>query len=146
MNKVLIVGRVVKSLEPKKTTSGISYVRFTVAVSREYNRDLTDFIPVVAWRKTSDFASQYLTKGMQIGITGSFQSSTYQDKNGQNTTRYEVSVDNIELLDTRRYNNPNVSVDNTQEVKFENKTNITKEIPIEIKKETNSDVPWDIDL
>ena len=50
MNKAMIVGNLTRDPELRTTASGISVCRFTVAVSRPFNRDETDFIPVVVWR------------------------------------------------------------------------------------------------
>lgn len=90
MNTISLVGRTTAPVELKKTSSGKSVVQFTLAVKRKFAKDTTDWIPVVAWEKTADMLSQYVTKGQQIAITGELQSRHYEDKNGSKRTAYEV--------------------------------------------------------
>ena len=98
MNKVLIVGRLTHEPEKRSTPSGISYVRFSVAVSRAFNKEQTDFIPVVAWRQSADYITNYLHKGYLVSIDGSFTSSRYQNNENQPVTRYEITVDRVQNL------------------------------------------------
>ena len=63
---------------------------FTVAVDREFKKDETDFLNVVAWRQTADFITRYFRKGKMIAIVGSIQTRQYEDKNGNKRTATEI--------------------------------------------------------
>lgn len=146
MNKVLLVGRLVRDPETQTTASGIKYTRFTIAVSRSFGDDQTDFIPVVAWRSQADFIEKYLGKGSQVSVEGRFTSSSYKNQENQNVTRYEVTADRVESLESKAQSagrkdedfSSNPSATATQVIKFESSSK-----PAE---EETKDVPWDLDL
>lgn len=97
MNSVAIMGRMVSDPELKTTQNGVSVTSFTVAIARSYVKPgeerQTDFIDCVAWRNTAEFICRYFVKGQMIGITGSIQTRTYTDKNGNNRKVVEIVVD-----------------------------------------------------
>ena len=105
MNKVVLIGRFTKDPEVKKTPSNLSVCSFTIAVDRKFkdkdgNRQ-ADFINIVAWRQLADIIGQYFHKGSKIGITGSLQSRSYKDQNGNNRTITEVVAEDIDFLDSK---------------------------------------------
>ena len=97
MNKVLLVGNLTRDPEKRSTGQGTSVTSFTIAVSRRFkNADGgydADFINCVAWRSTADFVAQYFQKGSRIGVVGSLQSRSYDDKNGNRRYVTEVNVE-----------------------------------------------------
>ena len=104
-NLVVLTGRLTADPELKTTQSGISVTSFSVAVNRPYRtgeEQQTDFINVVAWRKTAEFIAKYFKKGNMIGIEGSIQSRKYTDKNGNNRTAFEVVVNNAQFVESKR--------------------------------------------
>ena len=104
-NLVVLTGRLTADPELKTTQSGISVTSFSVAVNRPYRtgeEQLTDFINVVAWRKTAEFIAKYFKKGNMIGIEGSIQTRKYTDKNGNNRTAFEVVVNNAQFVESKR--------------------------------------------
>lgn len=104
-NLVVITGRLTADPELKTTQSGISVTSFSVAVNRPYRtgeEQQTDFINVVAWRKTAEFIAKYFKKGNMIGIEGSIQTRKYTDKNGNNRTAFEVVVNNAQFVESKR--------------------------------------------
>lgn len=102
MNKVILVGRIATNLELQTTKSAINYLRFSLAVSRKNsNNDITDFIPIVAWRHTANFLANNSFKGSRILVEGSFITNKYVNTQGQSVTSYEVSAENITLLETK---------------------------------------------
>ena len=110
LNRITIMGRLVRDPELRRTQAGVSVCTFTVAVDRDFqSRDSqekqTDFIDVVAWRQTAEFVSKYFAKGRMIVVDGSLQSRKWQDKNGQNRTNWEVIANNIYFGDSKRDNN-----------------------------------------
>lgn len=100
MNNVQLIGNLTKDIELRKTQSGKSVVNFTLAVSRTFNREETDFIQCQAWEKTADILSQYCYKGFKIGVTGQIQTGSYEE-NGQTVYTTTVRVNNIDLLTPR---------------------------------------------
>ncbi|MCK5945682.1 MAG: single-stranded DNA-binding protein [Mycoplasmataceae bacterium] len=144
MNKVLLVGRLVRDPETKTTGSGIKYSRFTIAVNRQFSDDQADFVPIVAWRSQADFVGAYMKKGALMSIEGRFTSSTYKNNKDETVTRYEVTADRVQSLESKkasaeRNSGETKSVSSTQTIKFAEETKAdenTKE----------NDVPWELDL
>lgn len=101
MNKAHLIGRLAAEPELKKTGSGITVTSFTIAVDRPYsnsNDRMTDWIDIVAWRKTAEFICRYFTKGDPIIIEGSIQTRVWEDKNGQKRKSVEIVADNVEFV------------------------------------------------
>ena len=101
MNKVILMGNLTRDPERRTTANGTSVTSFTVAVSRNYKNAEggydADFINCVAWRRTADFVAQYFQKGMRICVTGSIQTRSYDDKDGNRRYVTEVIVDDAEF-------------------------------------------------
>lgn len=111
MNKVILIGRVCDSIDLRKTQSGISSCRFTVAVDRRFADKNTgerqaDFITCQAWRQTAEFVGRYFTKGSMIALEGSLRTGKYQDKNHSDVTHYttDVMVENVEFCGGKKEN------------------------------------------
>lgn len=102
MNKVILVGRIVANIEVSTTKSNINYARFNIAVNRKNsNNDITDFLPVVAWRNTATFLANNTMKGSQILVEGTLMNNRFVNSQGQNVSSFEISAENIELLETK---------------------------------------------
>ena len=105
MNKVILIGRLTKDPELKKTNSGLSYVQFNLAVNRNYTNKSgekqADFINCVVWRVQADNLVKYIKKGGLIGIEGEIQTRTYDDKNGIKKYITEVLCNSIEFLESK---------------------------------------------
>ena len=110
LNKVVLCGRLTADPELKQTPSGVAVVSFTLAVNRRYqskNADGTpaqqqaDFINVVAWRDRAEFISRYFRKGSALCITGSIQTRSWQDQQGQKRYVTEVVADEALFVDSK---------------------------------------------
>ena len=104
-NLVVLTGRLTADPELKTTPNGISVTTFSIAVDRRYRSGeerQTDFINIVAWRQSAEFITKYFKKGNLIGIEGSIQTRRYQDKNGNNRTAFEVVVNNVQFVESKR--------------------------------------------
>lgn len=107
MNKVMLIGNLTKNPELRTTTTGLSVCTFTVAVQRARSKDgekAADYISCVAWRKTAEAVSKYLTKGKKVGVVGQLQTRTYEDKDGKKVYVTEVVCDEyggVEFLSPR---------------------------------------------
>lgn len=105
MNTVILIGRITKDIELRKTQSGMSYARFTVAVNRRFkSKDQqgqdADFISCIAWDKRAETMYQYLGKGSQVGIEGRIQTGSY-DRDGQKVYTTDIVVENFDFLESR---------------------------------------------
>ena len=109
INRVVLVGRLTKDVEIRKTQSQLSVASFTVAVDRRgarsqdqgSNQPTADFINCVAWRQTADFLGTYAKKGALIGVDGRLQTRTYDDAQGNRHYVTEVVCDNANLLESK---------------------------------------------
>ena len=103
MNKCILMGRLTRDVELRQTQGGVPVASFSVAVARRFQKDETDFINCVAWRQTADFIGRYFRKGQNIGLNGSIQTRTYQDKDtGKNRTAFEVVVNNAYFVENKQ--------------------------------------------
>ena len=105
MNVICLMGRLVRDPDLRSTPNGVSTCTFTLAVDRNYGAKddrKTDFIDVVAWRQTAEFAAKYLHKGSLAAVDGSLQSRQWQDKQGNNRTSWEVVADHVHFGESRR--------------------------------------------
>lgn len=104
LNKVILIGNLTADPEVKQTQSGLSVVSFTVAVNRRAGKDAeqkTDFINIVAWRKTAEFVGQYFKKGKPILVCGSIQTRSYKDKNDNKHIAVEVLADEVGFVESK---------------------------------------------
>lgn len=98
LNKIVVMGRLVKDPDLRATASGKPVANFTLAVERdrEVNGErATDFIDCVAWNGTAEFVSKYFRKGSMAVVAGRFQSRKYTDKDGNNRTAWEIVAENV---------------------------------------------------
>ena len=109
LNHVSIMGRLARDPELRTTTSGKSFVSFTIATDRNRKdangQNQTDWIRMTAWEKTAEFICKYFQKGSMIAIDGRLQSKTYQDKNGNNRTDMEVVVEEVNFVGAKSASN-----------------------------------------
>lgn len=106
LNRVILMGRLTKDPELKQTPNNVSVATFSLAVDRNYQADKdnkqTDFINIVAWRHTAEFVGKYFTKGQLVAVEGSIQTRSYQDKDGNNRTVFEVVADQVYFAEKKQ--------------------------------------------
>ena len=112
LNHIVIMGRLTRDPELRRTGTGIAVASFTVAVDRDFSgRDggekETDFIDCVAWRQTGEFVSKYFTKGSMIVVSGRLQIRSWNDKDGTKRRTAEIVADNVYFGDSKRGNEGN---------------------------------------
>ena len=91
MNNVSLIGRLTKDPELRFAAgNGTAVCKFTLAVQRPFKKDETDFLNCVAFGKTGETISQYLTKGKQLGVNGYIQTGSYDAQDG--TKRYTTDI------------------------------------------------------
>ena len=107
LNHIVIMGRLTRDPELRRTGSGIAVTSFTVAVDRDFGKNEngereTDFIDCVAWRQTGEFVSKYFTKGRMAVVSGRLQIRSWTDKEGNKRRAAEVVADNVYFGDSKR--------------------------------------------
>lgn len=107
INRVVLVGRLTRDVEVRKTASGLSVATFTVACDRRMargqdgnNQQSADFISCVAWRQAADFLGSYARKGALVGVEGRIQTRSY-DRDGQKVYVTEIVCDTVNLLESK---------------------------------------------
>lgn len=106
LNKAIIMGRLTADPELKHTQSGVAVASFTLAVDRRYKNEdgsrQADFLRCVAWRHLAEFVCKYFAKGRMLAMTGSIQTRSYTDREGNNRTAVEIVADEIDFTGERR--------------------------------------------
>lgn len=105
INKVVLIGRLTRDLELRKTPSGASCISFNLAVDKSRKSDGqpdADFIGCVAWNKTADIMNQYLHKGSLIAIEGRIQTRSYDNQQGQRVYVTEVVTESVQFLEHKK--------------------------------------------
>jgi len=107
LNRIILMGRLVRDPELRHTQSGTAVASFTLAVDRDFRNKQngekdTDFIDIVAWRQTGEFVSKYFTKGRMAVVEGRLQIREWTDRDGNKRRSAEVIADNVYFGDSRR--------------------------------------------
>lgn len=105
MNRAVLVGRIVRDPELRKTTSGMSVVSFTLAIDnrvRQGTERTTSFIPVTAWNQTADNIAKYVHKGMLLGVDGRLNQRSYTNNENRKVSVVEVIADTVTFLEKRQ--------------------------------------------
>lgn len=106
LNKIIVMGRLTKDPELRRTQTGIAVASFSVACDREFKTQdgekQTDFIDIVAWRNTAEFVSKYFSKGRMAVIEGRLQLRDWTDTNGNKRRSAEILADHIYFGDSKR--------------------------------------------
>ena len=106
MNKVILIGRLTKDPELRKTPTDVSVCQFTIAVNRPFQQQngerQADFINCIAWRNQAENLAKYIKKGGQIAVEGSIQTRSYDDQNGVRRFATEVICSQITFLESKK--------------------------------------------
>ena len=105
MNKVILIGNLASNPESRTTQSGVAQCSFRLAVQRRFKNANgereADFLPIVCWRQTAEFAQKYLAKGRKVAVEGSIQTRSYDAQDGSKRYVTEVIADNVEAIGGR---------------------------------------------
>lgn len=102
LNRITIMGRLVRDPELKYTASNTAVTSFTLAVDRDFGEKKTDFIDCVAWKQTAEFVCNYFHKGSLAVASGRLQLRDWEDQNGNKRRNAEVVVDSIYFGESKR--------------------------------------------
>lgn len=106
LNKIIIMGRLTRDPEMRRTASGTAVTSFTLAVDRDMknqdgSRD-TDFIDVVAWKNTAEFVTKFFSKGRMAVVSGSLQMRDWTDRDGNKRRSAEVIARDVYFGDSKQ--------------------------------------------
>ena len=106
LNRIIIMGRLTRDPELRRTQNGTSVTSFSIACDRDFKSQNgekeTDFIDVVAWRGTAEFVSKYFSKGRMAVVEGRLQIRDWTDQNNNKRRSAEVVADNVYFGDSKR--------------------------------------------
>lgn len=106
LNHIIVMGRLTRDPELRRTQAGVPVASFSLACDRDFKdkatgERTTDFIDVVAWRSTGEFASKYLTKGRMAVVSGRLQMRDWTDKEGSKRRSAEIVAENVYFGDSK---------------------------------------------
>lgn len=126
INNVVLVGRLTKDIELRKTQSGLSVASFTIACDRRLsqeqknnNEQSADFISCVAWRGSADFLGNYAHKGDTVGVEGRIQTRNY-DRDGQKVYVTEIVANSVSILHSNQPKQAQAQTQPQQQVQTQN--------------------------
>lgn len=106
LNRIIIMGRLTRDPELRRTQNSTAVASFTMAVDRDFKGEdgkrATDFIDIVAWRAVAEFVAKYFTKGRMAIVEGRLQLRDWKDKDGNARRSAEVIADNVYFGDSKR--------------------------------------------
>ena len=106
LNKVIVMGRLVRDPDLRRTNSGTAVASFTIACDRDFKSDggerEADFIECVAWRNTAEFVSKYFTKGRMAVVSGRLQTRNWTSKEGNKRKATEIVAESVYFGDSKR--------------------------------------------
>lgn len=104
MNKVIIIGRLVRDPEVRYTASNMCCASFSVAIDRRFKQDgqpTADFPRVIAWAKTAEFIEKYFSQGMKIALEGRIQTGSYKNKDGNTVYTTDIVAEAVEFVESK---------------------------------------------
>ena len=106
INCVVLVGRLTRDPELRKTSSGMSVASFTLAVDDSYRgpngEKVTIFMPITVWGKPADNVAKFTHKGSLVGVNGRLTQRKYTRRNDNvEVSVTEVSASAVEFLDPK---------------------------------------------
>lgn len=104
LNRITIMGRMVKDAELRQTSNGVSVTSFTIACDRDFKGGDTsvDFVDVTAWRSAAEFVCKYMGKGRMAIVDGRLEFREWTDKEGNKRRNAYVVAENVYFGDTKR--------------------------------------------
>ncbi len=106
LNRALLVGRLTRDPELRRTGSGKAVTSFNLAVERNFKSDdqEADFINCVCWGKIAENTERYCSKGSMVSVDGRIQTRNYDNSQGQKVYVTEVIADSVQFISTRNNN------------------------------------------
>ena len=106
LNRIILQGRATRDAELRRTGSGTAVSSFPLAVDRNFKSQSgekeVDFVDIVSWKNTAEFAGKYVKKGRMVIVEGRLQIRDWTDKDGNKRRSAEVVADNVYFGDSKR--------------------------------------------
>lgn len=106
LNRIILIGRLVRDPELRTTPGGKFVANFTLAVDRgrkdASGKKETDFIDIIVWEKQAENVSQYLKKGSLCAVEGRLQIRSYTDRQNNKRKVAEVVASSVQFLDSKK--------------------------------------------
>lgn len=110
MNRIVLVGRLVKDPELTYTPNGVPVAKFTLAVNRPFAKEdqqKADFVPCIIWRKPAENVANFLKKGSMAGVDGRIQTRNFEGQDGKRVYVTEVLCESVQFLESKQQNGQN---------------------------------------
>ena len=121
LNKIVLMGRLTRDPELRKTGNGTAVTSFTLAVDRDYKPQEgereADFIDVVDWRGTAEFVFKYFSKGRMAVVEGRLQVRDWTDKDGAKRRSTEVIADSVYFGDSKKVSESDAPAEPSGEIR-----------------------------
>lgn len=104
MNKVILIGRLVRDPEIRWTQESMCVAKLTLAVDRRTKKEgeqSADFISCTAFKKTAEFIDKYIKKGTKIAVEGRWQTGSYTNKEGAKVYTNDCIVEQVEFAESK---------------------------------------------
>lgn len=132
MNKWVGIGRLTRDPELNFAAgTGTAVTRFTLAVTRPFKKDETDFINCIEFNKRAETIAQYLTKGRQLAVTGSIRTGSYDAKDGTKRYTTDIVVDSFEFIGSSKNDNQGSNNSFNQDSNFGNMSFEDEMVPVD---------------
>lgn len=132
INRVVLVGRLTRDPELRRTTSGTSVASFTIAIDNRTKgpngEKTTSFIPCTVWNQAAENVSRFTRKGSLVGIEGRLNQRSYESKDNRKVSVIEVICDSVQFLERK---DENATSEPVQEYGYQEKVK-------EVEPETNN--------
>lgn len=133
LNRVVLVGRLTRDPELRRTNNGTPVTSFTIAMNRNFTSQngerQADFIPCVVWNKAAENVAKYCSKGSLVGVDGRLQSRQYETQDGRKVTAIEVVCDSVQFLETKSQSSSRTQMQ-TQQPSFNESFNDMHSMPM----------------
>ncbi len=142
INSVVLVGRLVRDPELRRTTNGAAVASFTVAVDnqvKDANGNRTaSFIPCTVWNVAAENVTKYAHKGSLVGVTGRLNQRSYENKDGKTVNVVEVICERVQFLEPKG-NGSAKQVDESRHFEAESENNSDEVVDLGM---ANDDLPF----
>lgn len=109
INRVVLVGRLTRDPELRKTPNGASVASFTIAIDNRKGPNgekTTSFIPCTVWNQQAENTVKFTHKGSLVGVEGRLNQRSYDSKDGRKVQVIEVICDAVQFLESKGSGNP----------------------------------------
>lgn len=141
LNRVVIVGRLVRDPELRKTASDRSVVAFTVALDNRTTNNgekSTSYIPCTAWNSTAESIAKFMKKGSLVGVDGHLNQRSYTANDGRKVSVVEVIADSVQFLEKKNDSSVNSSTTSNNDYNCQ----MPEDEPVEGIDASDDDLPF----